>query len=189
MHNHEMIGALLALAIAADAPRTAPQRNCALTHSDYLANSALSFDDFDQAGTLPSTARKLGNRGCWKEAAAATADYLMRGPVPTPSHQRVLLFHLGQQLALAGDESQGAVFIAATRSPPSEVTSDLDWNDYVLGTWAFLTKDRYLLRKSRDAVLAAGADGDRINGGILAALERCFDRPYAVAYDLHCGHR
>src|SRR6185503_7992483 len=172
-----MAFAVLALEVVGIAHAKPAQSRCALSHADYLANATLSFDAFDQVGTLPSSARKLGERHCWRAAAAATADYLIRGPVPTPSHQRVLLFHLGQQLALAGEERRAAVFVAATRAPPDRVPDQLDWNDYVLGTWAFLTKDRELLRKSRDAVLARATDGDRINGGFLTALDRCFDRP------------
>ena len=174
---------LFAAATGADAGRAA----CVLRPEDLAANAALSFDSFDQTGTLASTARKLGERGCWKEAAAATADYLIRGPVPTPGHQRILLFHLGQQLALAGEEPEAAAFIAATRDPDDKRPRELDWNDYVIGTWAFLTKERTLLRKSRDAVLAGPSEGDRINGGILAALERCFGQPYKVAYNMKCG--
>jgi len=177
---------MLVLLMAALAPATIALTDaCVVTPADYVANAKLSFDDFDQKGTLPNSARKLGERGCWKQAAEATADYLIHGPLPSPRQQRVLLFHMGQALALSGEERRAADFIAATRSPLSEVR-ELNWNDYVIGTWAFLVKDRPALIKARDDVLATPGDGNRINGNLLAAMERCFEKPYIVAYDLDC---
>lgn len=178
------------LLIAAAAIQAPEPQSCVLDEAGKRANATLSFNDFDQAGTLPSTARKLGERGCWTEAAEATADYLIRGPVPNPGEQRILLFHLGQALALAGEERRAAAFIGATRRPPDPAPPAPDalrWNDYVQGTWAFLAKDRVMLVAARDAVLAGAGDGNRINGSLLAAMERCFDRPYVVAYDMNCG--
>jgi hypothetical protein len=176
---------LAAAAVAAPDPKA-----CRLDDAAKRANAALTFDQFDQQGTLATSARKLGERGCWREAAEATVDYLIRGPVATPGEQRILLFHLGQQLALAGDERRGAEFIAGTRrsdQPMAPMSTNLRWNEYVTGTWAFRTQDRPLLIKSRDAVLAGTSEGDRINGKLLEAMERCFDRPYEVAYDPQCG--
>ena len=162
---------------------------CTLTAADKGANAKLSFDDFDQKGVLPSTMRALGNRGCWAAAAASIEDYLIHGPVPKPGQQRVLLFHLGQALALSGDEAGAAPFIAAARNPdqPPAGPDALRWNEYVTGTWAFLTKDRAALANARATVLSGAAAGDKINGALLKAMERCFDKPYKVAYDPKCG--
>ena len=183
-----MIGGILLFLSASATPAAAPA-NCSLTSEAKIANARLSFDEFDQKGTTATTARSLGEHGCWKAAAEATADYLIRGPIPSQGQQLILLFHLGQQLALGGEERRGADFIAATRRPPKpdDPPDQLRWNDYVIGTWAFLMKDRPMLIAARDAVLAGKSDGDRINGNILAAMERCFDKPYIVAYDPKCG--
>jgi hypothetical protein len=185
-----MTGWILALAIGAAAPPPIPPTPCHLDAEGKRANAALTFDNFDQKGSIPSSARRLGETGCWREAAEATADYLIRGPVASPGEQRILLFHLGQALALGGEEKRAADFIAATRRPADPLppmSSPLNWNDYVSGTWAFLTKDRPMLIAARDAVLAGPGDGNRINGGLLAAMERCFDKSYLVAYDQNCG--
>ena len=185
-----MITGLTLSLLLAVAPPSADAARCRLTAADKQANARLSFNDFDQQGTLPSSARKLGEAGCWKEAAEATADYLIHGPIPSPGEQRVLLFHLGQQLAFAGEEERAAGFIAATRRPPDPMppkTDQLNWNDYVIGTWAFLKKDRPALIAARDAVLATAGEGNRINGALLAAMERCFEKPYELAYDPDCG--
>jgi hypothetical protein len=176
--------------IAAATMQSEQPPSCSLDEAGKRANASLSFQDFDQAGTLPSTSRRLGEQGCWREAVEATADYLVKGPVASPGEQRVLLFHLGQFYAMAGEERRAAEFIAATRRPadPAPPAPDaLRWNDYVQGTWAFLVKDRAMLVAARDVVLAAPGEGNRTNGNLLAAMERCFDRSYAVAYDMNCG--
>lgn len=168
---------------------TAAAEGCTLTLEDKAANAKLSFDDFDQKATLASTGRKLMERGCADAAAEAWADYLIRGPIPLPNQQRVLLWHLGQALAIAGDEKNAARVMAATRKPdPSPPESGpLNWNDYVVGTWAFLVKDRLLLERMRDAVRASPGPGNKMNGDLLAAMARCFDRPYSEIFDPNCG--
>lgn len=180
----------MVIALQAAAPAAAPASPpaaCRLDEAGKRANAGLSFDDFDQRGTLPSASRQLFNAGCFREAAEATTDYLIRGPVPTPGQQRVLLFHLGQFLAHAGEERRAADFIAATRRPDDpDDPNPLRWNDYVLGTWAFLVKDRATLIAARDRVLAGEGEGNAMNGGFLAGLERCFDRPYRVATSAEC---
>lgn len=175
-----MLDILIAFAASMQAPAAQPA--CVLDEAAKQANAALSFDDFDQRGTLPSTARALGEAGCWREAADATSDYLIRGPVAAPFQQRIMLFHLGQQLAYAGDERLAARFVAAARAPidPS-APARLNWNDFVRGTWAFLVKDRTMLIAARDALLAGTGEGDAMNGAMLAAMERCFDRSYLDA--------
>jgi hypothetical protein len=181
-----MISLLLIFASPALVPATKPK--CLLDEAGKQANSALSFEDFDQLGTLPSTWRKLAEAGCQNEAVEAVSDYLIKGPVANPKQKRILLFHLGQTLALKGEERRAADFIAASREAMGErnATDNLNWNDYVSGTWAFLMKDRQFLVKSRDAVLASGARNAK-NAALLSGLERCFDKPYSVAYDQNCG--
>lgn len=182
-----MMNVLTMLAAAALQPATSPA-SCTLDEEAKRANAALSFDEFDQRGTLPSSGRKLGEAGCWRQAAEAWADYLIRGPAPTPGQQRTMLFHLGQALAMAGEERRAADFVAATRMPADAVAqTELNWNDYVRGTWAFLVKDRPMLIAARDAVLAGAGRGNANNGALLAGMERCFDRPYVIAYSTNCG--
>jgi hypothetical protein len=186
-----MLQVILMLAAASmDTEHSKPlEPSCSLTNADREANARLSFEEFDQQGKLPSTWRALGNAGCRTQAIDALKDYVIHGPVQEPYHQRILLFHLGQTLASYGQESQGAEFIAFSREPKGSrpKKSTLNWNDYVVGTWAFLTKDWNLLVKSRRAVFASSGQGNQINGAILEGLERCFDKPYSVAYDPDCG--
>ena len=78
-----MIGFLLVLALVPAAPG-----QCVLTSEDKAANAKLSWVDFDQKGTLPSTGRELMERGCYQAAVDAWADYMINGPVANPREQR-----------------------------------------------------------------------------------------------------
>ena len=181
-----MIQGLL-LAFLASAGSATPLK-CALGPDDRIANARLSFEDFDQKGTGPQTARKLAERGCWKEAAEATGHYLANGPLGTEGQQRVLRFHLAQQLANAGREAEAASVVAGARNPGEQLADaeTLRWNDFVRGHWAFFTKDRTALQASLAAVAGGQGFGNRLNTALLQGLLKCFDRPYRVAVEEPC---
>lgn len=160
--------------------------NCALTEAGKQANATLSFDDFDQKGTLPSSFRALSERGCTKEATEATEHYLLNGPVRTDGQQRIMVWHMAQGLALLGAEREAARLMAGTRVPAGN-TDDLDWNSYVTATWAFLVKDRPGFDAAAARLAASRQTPDRINSAIVAGMGRCWIRPYASAYDADCG--
>lgn len=174
--------ALLALLLSLSAPVLAgtaatDKLACSLTKADKAANAQLSFDAFDQQGATSTTGRALAERGCYLKAAEAWEDYLVRGPSRTAGQQGSLLFHLGQMLASAGDERGAARAIAGARQPTA--IGEFNWNAYVEGTWAFLTKD--LLEAARSRLAAASGPGNRMNASMLGALERCFEKTYAQA--------
>lgn len=175
----------LSLTFAASAETT---QSCRLTEADLAANAKLSFDDFDQRGTTPATARKLGERECYAEAARASEHYLLFGPDLEPKQRNVVVWHLGQYLASAGDEKTAAKVLAGTRRQINPVPEDgFDWNTYVVGTWAFLTKDRALLQDASKKLSAAPGERNGINARVLRGLERCFDRTYREAYGGACA--
>lgn len=177
-----MIAALLL--VLAPTPATA----CALTAEDKAANAKLSFDDFDQKGVTPATARKLAEVGCWAESAEATQHYLLYGPPASEGQQRVLRFHLAQQLANAGRERDAAVVMSSARNP-GETLSDpatLRWNDFVRGHWAFFTKDKAMLQTSVAALDGGTGFGNRLNKALLQGLLKCFDRSYRDAVEAPC---
>jgi hypothetical protein len=183
-----MIWAML-FAIATAPDSVAPKPNdfiCDLTQADKDANAKLSFEDFDQESSNPKSWRGLSNAGCWEQAIEASQDYTARGPILEPYHQRIMLFHYGQSLATMGREAEAAPFIAFSREPKGSrpLGNMLNWNDYVTGTWAFLIHDRELLIAMRDRVLESPGRGNVINGNILSKLERCFGKPYSVAYSI-----
>ncbi len=177
--------------LANPAPITTVNIECDLSQKDKDANAQLSFEDFDQNGEVPKNWRSLGNAGCMQQALEAAQDYASRGPVLEPYHQRIMLFHYGQTLAAMGREDEASAFISFSREPkgsrPSEDT--LNWNDYVTGTWAFLTHNKPLLTAMRISVLKSPGLGNETNGNILAGLEACFGKPYSEAYSSNSNCR
>jgi hypothetical protein len=156
---------------------------CRLTPDDKAANAKLSFDDFDQKGVTPSTWRKLEEAGCHLLAAEAADDYLAKGPVQTANHKSDTLFHEAQSLAFAGDDVNAARLVAAAIPPGRDTHGDLDWTSYLVGTWAFLVKDKPALDAAAAKMATEPGDPNRLDGGILLGLSRCFDKPYPAAYD------
>ncbi len=161
--------------------RVQPALDCALTPADLNRNATLTFEQFDQLGTTPATARALGQRRCYAAAAKASEHYLLFGPELTEGERNVVAWHLGQYVASAGDEAAAAWVIATARRPSTPEADGFDWNTYVVGTWAFLVKDRGLLEASHKKLTAAPGERNGINARALTNLMQCFDRPYAEA--------
>ena len=181
-----MLAAWLALGVTgtAAAQRVEPAaqtHQCALADADLAANARLSFDEFDQRGTTPATARQLGNQRCYAEAARATEHYLVNGPILSTGEHSAVVWHLGQYLAAAGDEPRAASVMAAARRP-IEPGDELEWNAYVEGTWAFLVKDRPVLETAVARLRAAPQPRNRNNLRAVERMLRCFGRSYADAY-------
>jgi len=181
------MGFLIAIVVGLTVSKGFVERpSCALTPADKIANAALSFDDFDQKGTLPSTARALSERDCMNEAVAAAEDYLLNGPPRTDYQQRIIMWHMAQHLALAGEELQAAHLMAATRVPTGN-NDNIDWNTYVKATRAFLVKDRKAFDTTATTLASSGRESDQINRSIVMAMGRCWMKPYRLAYNANCG--
>ncbi len=176
---------LLGAAAAAPVP-SSPQ--CKLSADDRVANRKLSLKDFDQLGTLPSTARALAGRKCFAEAVEANIDYLLHGPDLADYERNVVRFHTGQYLASSGRESEAALMIASTRRGIDPKRPNFDWDGYVVGAYAFLTKDRALLDAMADRLSANPDFASQMNAKVLRRFQRCFNQPYRVASgaDPHC---
>ncbi len=177
---------VFALLLPADAPGGDIEPACHLTAADKAANAQLSLDDFDQKGISPATWRQLSTRGCHALAVEAGADYLAHAHFRNASEQRLVMFHIGQSLGMAGDYDAAALMVAGSKTPMSESSGELAWNTYVDGTWAFFKRDKASLAQARDAVVAQPGKGNQINGGVLTGLLACFDKPYVVAYSSAC---
>ena len=175
------------LAAFLSAPAFAANRDCVLTPADKMTNAALSFEDLDQRGTVPSTTTALNNRGCRKQAVEAMEHYLINGPVRTDREQRIILWHMAQSLALAGQESEAARLMTATRTP--DLTNDrFDWDSYVSAGSAFLIKGRAAFDKAAATLASSVRPSDVVNSGVVAAMGRCWKKQYSVAYDATCGN-
>ena len=179
MNRCSIVLGLLVLAGLAPVATAAP---CALSAADKIANAALSYDEFDQNGTLASSFRALDVAGCYALAADAAEDYLLHHPGLKDGERINLLFHEGQARAAAGEERSGAMVIAASRDLSQKPDDGFDWNTYVEGTWAFLVKDRAGLDAAATKLGNAPGEDNAINARVLRGLQRCFNRPYREAY-------
>jgi hypothetical protein len=157
--------------------------HCKLTPEGKAANARLSFDDFDQKGVTPSTWRALMLANCPGRAAEAADDYLVNGPVLTPEQKSDVLFHEAQSLAIMGDNAQASRLVSAAIPPDHGAHGELDWSTYLVGTWAFLVKDRVTLDAAASKMATEPGDGNRIDGAVLRGLQACFEKDYDTAYN------
>jgi hypothetical protein len=155
---------------------------CRLSADDKMQNAHLSFDDFDQKGVTSTTWRQLDNRGCHAVAAKAAEDYLINGPALTAAHKEDILFHEAQSLAFVDKNAQAAQLVAAAIPKDRANHGDLDWITYLVGTWAFLVKDKSLLDSSATKMSAEPGAENAIDANVLRGLAKCFNRSYRVAY-------
>jgi hypothetical protein len=149
-------------------------------------NAKLSVAEFDYTPTTPSTARALGNRGCHAAAAEAGQDYLVRAVIDNERDRSNVIFHIGQNLAMSGDERAAALIVAAAKRTGQKIGSAFDWNSYVTGTWAYLRRDRGLLLTSFEALRAQQGEGNQTNAKVLGGLLHCYGQPYSSAYSKQC---
>lgn len=156
---------------------------CHLTPEEKIANAKLSFEDFDQKGTTSSTWRALMQANCPGRAAEAADDYLVNGPPQTPEHKSDILFHEAQALAIMGDNAQASRIVSAAIPADRGMHGELDWTTYLVGTWAFLVKDRTTLDAATTKMMAEPGEDNRINGNVLRGLQACFDKDYDTAYN------
>jgi hypothetical protein len=157
---------------------------CNLTDSDKAQNLTLTFRDFDQVGTLPSTARKLSERECYAQAALAGQDYLAKKEGLGAREINILTWHLAQNLASSGAEQEAALLMLAARRPPADPPEEdgFDWNTYALGSWAFLVKDKAVLDAAVDRLSAQSGARNQMNARALKGLQNCYGRTYRKAY-------
>ncbi|MGN6514387.1 MAG: hypothetical protein ACTHLR_00940 [Rhizomicrobium sp.] len=179
----KVLCAIALLCAASTAAFADDGHHCKLTADQKDANAKLSFDDFDQKGTLPSTWRALMNANCPGRAAEAADDYLVNGPAQTPEHKSDILFHEAQALAIMGDNAQASRLVSAAIPPDRAMHGDLDWTTYLVGTWAFLVKDRATLDAAAGKMATEPSDSNRLDGAVLRGLQQCFEKDYDTAYN------
>lgn len=178
----------LALMVSTSALAQQPGR-CVLTDADRRANAALSFEDFDQKGVLSSTWRALSNDGCFDTASDAIESYLLDDPVTDQRERGDMSFHLGQTLALAGRTAEATVAMTAAAGSGVAPDDAFDWHTYVVGTWAFLARNRERLEAAKRRLSAEPGRGNQINAAALSGLDACFDRPYVEAHQKQCREK
>jgi hypothetical protein len=124
--------------------------------------------------------RALADKGCHKEAGDLIEQYMGRNK-ETPVHLR---WHLAQMRAMAGQKEEAIKHARATLWPDATAAGQsFKWNDYVLGTIAFLEGDKAKLTEHRDRVGAhARANKGNINNVVvLSQLVDNFGKSYKDA--------
>lgn len=178
-----------------------PPRNC---EHDRVRLLALDENQFDQ--DLNGGWRVLASRpGCTLAAADLLRDYRQ-------AHRNdagLMIWHEAQLRANAGQYPEAIALMKQAYKPAEKDLAG--WNPYVDATIAFLRRDMAALKKARaklaevKAPVAEGmppvidgyveldfADGAKRkirwppNIDVVEGLEKCFDKPYAKAYELAC---
>jgi hypothetical protein len=155
--------------------------NCSALLKEHLQSDlTLSYDEFDQ--TQGKGWRVLTDQNCNLEAAELIERYIEKNTASESS----LVWHIAQTRALAGKYKSAIKFARRSLSSPEKAAkSQLCWNDYVLGTIAFLEHNKAELIKRRDVVEAKrnAHFGNEMNLKILNNFVHYFDKSYKFALD------
>jgi hypothetical protein len=160
---------------------TANASNCKALLKEHLQTDlALPYSEFDQ--TQGKGWRILTDQNCNLEAAKLIERYIEKNAASESS----LVWHIAQARALAGKYKSAIKFARRSlASPEKAANSKLLWNDYVLGSIAFLEGNKIELIKRRDA-LEAGRNthfGNEMNLKILNSFVHYFDKSYKYALE------
>jgi hypothetical protein len=139
------------------------------------ARLELNLQEFDQN---PSGGwRTLYNENCFVEAAELIDAYIEKYKLFNSTQ---LYFHAGQMFALNGDKASAVAKFRRSLLPPTVRSGSFLWNDYVLGTIAFLEGDKAALQSHLEALKAKqGVNVPNIR--VLQLLLDRFELPYSEA--------
>jgi hypothetical protein len=160
---------------------TANASNCkALLKQHLQSDLTLPYSEFDQ--THGKGWRILTDQNCNLEAAELIERYIEKNAASESS----LVWHIAQTRALAGKYRSAIKY--AKRSlltPEKDAKSKLRWNDYVLGTIAFLEKNKAALLKHRDVLEAEKEShfGNKMNLKLLNSFIHYYDKSYKYALE------
>jgi tetratricopeptide (TPR) repeat protein len=90
----------------------------------------------------------------------------------------ILYWHEGQLRAMAGQYAQAAALFQKSLMPADK--NYYAWNQYALGSIAFLESDHDELVANRDSLAKAFPDSPNLR--VLDRMIQCFGKPYAYAY-------
>ncbi|TXI91817.1 MAG: hypothetical protein E6Q34_06940 [Burkholderiaceae bacterium] len=160
------------------------QTQCEISTNDFLENAKLSFEDFDQKGITPKTSRALGNAKCYLAAVEVSEQYLAMNLNLSARERAIVTWHMAQYLAFAGKEKEAAkLMLASLNGKEIAIPEDqFDWNTYVIGTWAFIHKNRPLLEQSLQTLQSRGGQRNTMNGNVLQGFLNCFEASYESSY-------
>lgn len=158
---------------------TAIAGDCKISESEELALLQMPYQKFDQ--TQHEGWRKYEGQGCYNESALLLDKYLTVNKTKLLDWQiRIISWHAGQMFAFDNNYSLARIRFLSALNPNQPKDADLDWNNYVHATIAFLDKDMAALKLHRDAM--ADRPNKDANLPFVDGLIKCFDRPYIIAY-------
>lgn len=165
----------------------APVSRCAFLYEQQAALvSTADYGSFDQ--TRGSGFRVLGHEKCFDDAARLIHMYLAGHEDLGKRPVQILHFHAGQMNAMAGNVDRALSDMMKAVDHDGIVRSGFLWNEYVLGSMAFLKKDMQGLGRAIAALRnASDQKANAVNLGVLVGLSRCFDGGYESAYSGQCG--
>lgn len=155
--------------------------SCEELYQQHLQTDlSLSYEAFDQSMGEGFRALLIDGVNCHKEAAQLIIKYIDANQAT----QNSLRWHVSQLLATAGDYAQAIKWSKTVLLEQEDFSKrELRWNDYVLGTIAFLEQDKAQLMHHRDVVTAAKDKhfGNELNRKYLDSLVVNFDQSYRYA--------
>lgn len=189
---------MLAAALFQASPVEPP---CHHDRARMVAMKPAAFDQDPVGGWRAVSARE----GCAGIAADLIADHRQaQWAVMSSEELHASYWHEGQLRAGIGDTDRAVRLLMAGVKPDREADG---FEDYALGTIAFLLQDREGLQAARDRLAARppteGWPATRadfkarygvelrwpLNLNVLEGLLNCFDRPYEEAYGAECRLR
>jgi hypothetical protein len=172
MSGFLVVLAAMSMSLAKPQPPDAPA--CAIPEARRSAMMSAPYEAFDQSMEGGTNWRAVMNAGCYETAAKLVGDYMERNRKSVSGEaMRTMSFHVGQILALAGEDARAIPSFEKARGGTAE------WNAYVDSLLAFARHDRPAFDLARQAYDAAAPESPR--RAALASLASCFGRPYAEA--------
>lgn len=160
----------------------AAPRDCCVPAEEKARLLELRFKDFDQ--DLSGSWRLWAQDGCYDAAIDLIESYLSRHSASLQSYEKnILTWHAGQLYGMKNDTVNARTRFVASLNPNEPVDSPILWNDYVIGSVAFLDRDLEIVKAHRNKI----ANGPILNGkkpnlNIMDNFIAHFDEPYGTAY-------
>lgn len=164
--------AAMSMTLARPQPPDAPA--CAIPETRRNAMMTATYEAFDQSVEGDVNWRGVMDAGCYETAAKLVGDYMERHEKTLSDEAvRTMNFHVGQILALAGEDARAVPSFEKARGGTAE------WSAYADAMLAFARHDRGAFDGARKAYEAAAPGSPR--RAVLASLAACFGKPYSEA--------
>jgi hypothetical protein len=160
----------------------ASPQDCCISLPEKARLISLKFDDFDQ--DLTHSWRLWADQGCYDVAIDLIESYKTTNFTHLDdSQKRLLTWHAGQLYGDKNESKNARAHFVASLNPDEPVDSQVLWNDYVIGSVAFLDHDLEILKAHRNKIAKGPTfNGKKPNLHVMDDFITYFDKPYGVAY-------